>query len=445
MSRPILTRLLAPIATLVVAFAPTLALAQGSGGGASVSPRIRALAEAVAAGRTAAVGEFWTTLARDGAPIIEPAADRASSLVTFVYRGDSTTRHVVLMGGPSFSIDFARDTLSHVKGSDVWYRTEAIRRDARFQYKFGPNVDLGPLDPLDTSDIMKRMSAMVLDPLNPRRFPATSGVPAAYVNSMLELSDAPPQPWLAKRPGVTAGKVTTAAFRSAVMKNERQLSVYTPAGYSASAGPYDLLIVFDRDAYLQLIATPTILDNLIAARAIPPLVAVLVGNPGMTRNAELPCNRAFADMLATELVPWVRERYAVSGDPTRATLAGSSYGGLASTCSALFHPERFRNVLSQSGSYWWGPDSTFKEHEWVRAQFDSTPRLPLRFYQDVGLMESGPTPGDGPSMVESNRRLRDVLRSKGYEVHYAEFNGGHEYLNWQGTLADGLIALLGGR
>ncbi len=46
-------------------------------------------------------------------------------------------------------------------------------------------------------------------------------------------------------------------------------------------------------------------------------------------------------------------------------------------------------------------------------------------------------------MVVSKRRLRDLLRSKGYEVHYAEFNGGHEFLNWQGTLADALLALVG--
>jgi enterochelin esterase family protein len=36
-----------------------------------------------------------------------------------------------------------------------------------------------------------------------------------------------------------------------------------------------------------------------------------------------------------------------------------------------------------------------------------------------------------------------VLLAKGYEVHYQQFNSGHDYLTWRGTLADGLIALVG--
>jgi enterochelin esterase-like enzyme len=38
-----------------------------------------------------------------------------------------------------------------------------------------------------------------------------------------------------------------------------------------------------------------------------------------------------------------------------------------------------------------------------------------------------------------------VLRAKGCEVHYTEFAGGHDYVWWRGTLADGLRALLGRR
>src|SRR6187401_2389101 len=42
-----------------------------------------------------------------------------------------------------------------------------------------------------------------------------------------------------------------------------------------------------------------------------------------------------------------------------------------------------------------------------------------------------------------NRNLRDTLISKGYTVHYTEFNGNHGLLNWRGTLASHLIALVG--
>jgi enterochelin esterase-like enzyme len=32
-----------------------------------------------------------------------------------------------------------------------------------------------------------------------------------------------------------------------------------------------------------------------------------------------------------------------------------------------------------------------------------------------------------------------------YVVHYQQFVGGHDGLSWRGTLADGLIALLGSK
>jgi enterochelin esterase-like enzyme len=65
--------------------------------------------------------------------------------------------------------------------------------------------------------------------------------------------------------------------------------------------------------------------------------------------------------------------------------------------------------------------------------------LPIRFYLEAGLFEN-----DYPdTLLAQNRRLRDVLEAKGYSVVYSEFVGGHEFLSWRGSVADGLIALAG--
>jgi enterochelin esterase family protein len=74
--------------------------------------------------------------------------------------------------------------------------------------------------------------------------------------------------------------------------------------------------------------------------------------------------------------------------------------------------------------------------------FIDGPKLPIKFYLDAGTFESSKR-GGGWGILETSRHMRDVLRAKGYEMHYQEFAGGHEYLSWRGTLSDGLIALIG--
>ena len=36
-----------------------------------------------------------------------------------------------------------------------------------------------------------------------------------------------------------------------------------------------------------------------------------------------------------------------------------------------------------------------------------------------------------------------MLRAKGYEVEYRDFAGGHDWVNWRGSIADGLMTLIG--
>jgi enterochelin esterase-like enzyme len=399
------------------------------------SPRILALQKELEAGNGTALEKFWDEIAKQGTPIIEPALNSDTHrLVTFLWREKRAMRWALLLSDLTES-DRELRSLIQLRDTDVWYRTVRVRNDARFAYGFG--VDPG--DPLP-----RESKPFEADPWNPRR--ALPGGPFA---SLCELPGAPPQPWITPQTDAPAGQVEWKTFKSEILKNEREIGVYTPPNYQANSQPYGLLLAFDGRTYTTTIPTSVILDNLLAKKLLPPLVAVFIANTKPSkRSEELSCNAAFADFLAKELVPWVRQNYRVTTDPNQTIIAGSSLGGLAASFTALRHPTIFGNVLSQSGSYGWKPKNenseNWEESEWLTKQFVTSPKLPVRFYIEAGLLESVWEPGLGTvSLLAANRHLRDVLLAKGYAVHYREFNGGHDYINWRGTLADGLLLLLG--
>lgn len=405
----------------------------------STSPRMSALRSAVDNGDGAAVVQFWDGVREKHSPLIEPVPnDNHRSLVTFVWKGNADTHNVVVIGGVA-GTELTKNLLSNIRGTDVWYKTYNVRNDARFIYSLSPNDSLQPIEKIDPKDrkaMRKRLSDLRQDPFNPKDDPG--GMPASYV----ELASAPPQRWIEPVQVAAKGTLEKQEFYSSILGNKRDIWVYTPAGFSRIAGRYNLLVVFDGADYISDVPTPVILDNLISKRLIPPTVSVFVGNPtDSSRAVELPCSPQFADFLAAELVPWMRKNYDASAIPTDAAVAGSSFGGLAAAFAGFRHPEIFGNVLSQSGSFWWKPDGQ-TQPEWLTKEFANAPRSNMRFFLEAGLMETGPSL-TGPSILAANRHLRDVLLGKRYRLHYQEFNGGHEVLNWRGTFADGLMYLFG--
>jgi len=322
--------------------------------------------------------------------------------------------------------------MTHVPGTDVWHRAFRLRREQRGEYRLAFGAEARP------------------DPLNPRQHVLPGGedslIPGGMVLSELELPGAPPQPWLAPRPEVALGRVEQHRFASRLLGNERLLSVYTPAGYQPAAGPYPFVVLLDRWAYVEGMAAATTRDNLIAAGALPPLVAVMVSHISHpTRAHEMqPAHPAFVDFLAQELVPWVRQHYAVTQDPARTVIGGLSAGGRTAAYAAWRHPQVFGQVLSQSGAFQSAPPGD-PEAEWLTRQLAESPRQPLSFYLEAGMLEVATDDPHEPSLLLANRHLRDVLRAKGYPVCYSEFCGAHLFGCWRGTFADGLMALLGGQ
>lgn len=405
------------------------------------STRIDALRQAIEAGDSAALATFWRTVEQEGTPLVEPVAgDSSQYLVTFLWRDGDDHRRNVVVCSHAVGWSFRRNRMARLPGTDVWHRTYLLPAGARAGYWLSPDDLLIYL--IDMEDRAARMATWRPDPLARRTFifPKDDEIPGDedFVCSMLELPGAPVPSWSAKNQDVPAGRVETHRIRSELLGNERRIWVYTPPGYVPDpADPYSLLVIFDGFAYLRVIPTPHILDNLLAVGKLPPFVALLVDN--VERDRELPCHAPFADFLASELLPWARERYAITSDPARTVVAGSSYGGLAAAYAALRHPAAFGNVLSQSGAFWWRPEDD-AEHEWLIQQFVASPRLPLRFYLDVGTFENG---FKDPSMLVANRHMRDVLRARDYPVTYAEYVGGHDYPCWEITLPNGLMALAG--
>jgi enterochelin esterase-like enzyme len=410
------------------------------------SPRIEALRKQVDSGN-ADIETFWKQVAEEGTPLVESIEkDPQHQLVTFLWRGSSETRNVFPNGSFKIGGRYPLDYVFHqIPLTDVWYLTVRLPTGARFTYGLSEN------DPLVFSGFQpERYATTQVDPLNPHRWGCEPDATRYDCQSMAEIKGAIPQPWTVKNSSVAAGTLEKQRIHSELLNNDHNLSIYLPAAYQANATPYDLVVIFDESAYLTKVPTPVILDNLIAASKIPATVAVLIANPSQdSRAEELTPNPKFADFLAKELIPWIHAHYNVTADPGKTVVAGSSLGGLTAAYAGFKHPEVFTNVLCQSGSFWWAPDHSGAipdgvntEPGWLAAQFIASSKLPIRFYLDAGSFEFDSN-GTGGGILETTRDMRNVLLAKGYEVHYQQFVGGHDYLSWRGTFADGLMDLIG--
>lgn len=425
------------------------------------SKRIQTLRNQIVAGQTN-TESFWKQVAAEGTPLAEPyGSDGKYQLVTFLWRSKNDTRNVFVRGSYLGVGPPADYSMHQIANSDVWYLTVKLPSGARFVYQLSPN------DPLTYEDprAEERAATRQADPLNKNPLSACPANTSKFdCDSVAELPGAPPQPWLVAKHGVAEGRVEKQTIKSAIQKIDRPISVYMPANYKADGPPNALLILFDGEGLPEDPYPLTTLNNLIAASKIPRTVAVFVDNVPRRRLVDLVASDEFADFMAKELVPWIRSHYNVTRDPKQTVVTGNSAGGLASAYVALRHPEVFGNVLSRSGAFWWsfehnggicgsrcpesrgrggdGSRDTTTEGNIMAKLFLASPKLPLRFYLAVGTFEYDHE-GGGGEILETTRHLRDVLLAKGYQVQYQQFVGGHDGLSWRGTLADGLIVLLG--
>jgi len=167
----------------------------------------------------------------------------------------------------------------------------------------------------------------------------------------------PPRPSPAAHPQVTRGEFD----RSNVYPGTwREYWVYVPRELDRSK-PAPVMVFQDGLQY----NAPAVFDDLIATKAIPPLVGVFVMHgrlKALSADALDRMNRSFeydavsgdyARFLLDELLPHVAVTHGLnlSTDPNDRGIAGNSSGAIAAFVAAWQRPDGFRRVFSAIGTY----------------------------------------------------------------------------------------------
>ena len=194
-----------------------------------------------------------------------------------------------------------------------------------------------------------------------------------------------------------------------------------------------------QDGYLYLNRLPRILDNLIAEGRVPPLIAILVDSgggdaQGSQRGLEYDTlSGRYSDFIEDEVLPRVAAQTGVTltDDPEGRATLGVSSGAACAFTMAWFHPERYRRVLSYSGTYvnqQSPPDPATPRGAWEyhATLIPASEPKPLRIWLEVGEADLHP---DDPEETWhnwplANQRMAAALAAKGYAYRFTLSLGG---------------------
>lgn len=226
--------------------------------------------------------------------------------------------------------------------------------------------------------------------------------------------------------------------QSAAAPYQRTVWVYIPAKLPPMA-PTPFIVAQDGHAYLNIL--PTVLDNLIAQRRVPPMVAIMIDSgggdaQGSQRGLEYDTlSPRYAEFVETEVLPRVRTEtgLTLARDPNMRTAMGVSSGAACAFTMAWYRPDLYRRVLSYSGTYVNQQSPVSAETprgawEYHATLIPNAERKPLRIWLEVGERDLH---HDDPEETWhnwplANRRMAAALAAKGYDYRFTfSKNGRH--------------------
>lgn len=243
------------------------------------------------------------------------------------------------------------------------------------------------------------------------------------------------EPWWAGPSPEECGTVRRGYVDSAAYGQRRALHWYFP---SRRAAGMPVVVVHDGRDFLQHAGLASVLDRLIAAGALPPLIAALVDPVDrLTEYADDPRHARFLGEVTAAAVG----RYGAGADAEQHVFVGASLGAVASLAAA-WRLGGVGGLALLSGSFvtrLGGPTQRgpmFLPVIDFMARFRQELRSPAR----VAFQACGEYEGLAPD----NRWFAEVLAASVAEAHYRESPDGHHWHHWRDQLGPALALTVPG-
>jgi len=214
----------------------------------------------------------------------------------------------------------------------------------------------------------------------------------------------------------------------------RRVAVYVPKQYvPGTEAPF----IVGADGPDQILFTA--LDNLIAEKRVPVMIAISIGNgsgdaQGSERGLEYDTmSGLYAEFVEREVLPAVEKKYNVklTKDPEGRATMGCSSGGAAAMAMAWYHTDLYHRVLSYSGTFvyqqWpYNAETPHGAWEFHETLIPNNPKKPLRIWMHVSDQDILITRDNYHDWVLANERMAKALAAKGYAYQFVfAKNAGH--------------------
>ena len=238
------------------------------------------------------------------------------------------------------------------------------------------------------------------------------------------------------------GNMSQVWYDSPSLDAYRRMYVYTPPGYESGQESYPVLYLLhggggDEDAWTSLGRANLILDNLIVQGKAKPMIIVMTngnawqtstlrqkpGLPPITRESYVQFQGQFEKSLVEDVIPFIEKHYRVKANKDSRAIAGLSMGGGHTITASITYPGTFGYIgVFSSGIFNQNENMDEMEKKFLALKASGV----SKYWVACGVEDF---------VMESNKRLLDVLKKTNFEHEYYENEGGHTWANWREYLS----------